>query len=114
MCVCVREDGREREREKPFYHSCFSSRLQTQLAEKESDHSEAVSSLQSKHSAEIQNLKKLLASSEATNTDLQKEVSDIKKLSICIQCIEQQPYYVHCTCTCIHVYPFSCRTMIYN
>ena len=44
------------------------------MTEKESDHREAVTSLESKHSAEIQNLKKLLASSEATNTDLQKEV----------------------------------------
>ena len=49
-------------------------RLQSQLSEKESDHKEAISSLESKHSVEIQNLKKLLASSEATNTDLQKEV----------------------------------------
>ena len=44
------------------------------MSEKESDHREAISNQESKHSAEIGNLKKLLANSEATNTDLQKEV----------------------------------------
>ncbi len=49
-------------------------RLRSQLAEKESDHGEAVASLQAKNASEIQTLKELLASSEANNTDLQKEV----------------------------------------
>lgn len=51
-----------------------SCRLRSQLAEMESDHSETMSSVQAKHSTEIQTLKELLASSEAHSTDLQKEV----------------------------------------
>ena len=36
---------------------------------------DTISSLQTKHQAEIQGLKEVLATTEATNTDLQKEVS---------------------------------------
>ena len=54
--------------------SLFSSRMQSLLAEKESDHQEAVAALKSKHNSEMQTNKELLAASEATNTDLQKEV----------------------------------------
>ena len=45
------------------------------LADKDSDHTEATGALRAKHSSEIQKNKALLAASEATNTDLQKEVS---------------------------------------
>lgn len=49
-----------------------------ELSTKDSDHREAISSLQAKHSTEIQTLKNLLASSEANNTDLQKENNEIQ------------------------------------
>ena len=49
-------------------------RLRSQLAEKEADMKDTASSLQSKHQAEIQGLKEILATTETTNTDLQKEV----------------------------------------
>ena len=52
-------------------------RLQTALAEKESDYAEAMSAMEAKHNSEMQKTKELLAASEATNTDLQKEVSGI-------------------------------------
>ena len=50
-------------------------RLQAQLEEKEADLKDSVSSLQTKHTAELQRLKEMLAATETTNTDLQKEVS---------------------------------------
>ena len=52
-------------------------RLQAQLAEKESDLKDTVSSLQKKHQAEIQRLKELLVTTETTNTDLQREVNQL-------------------------------------
>ena len=55
-------------------HTHIHTRLRSVLAEKESDHADSISSLQAKHATEIQTLKELLASSEANNTDLQKEV----------------------------------------
>ena len=51
-------------------------RLQAQLQEKDSDHSEAVKSLEAKHIAEVQKLKELLATSESTNTELHNEVQN--------------------------------------
>jgi hypothetical protein len=59
------------------YTRLFSVRLRAQLSEKEADHAEALASAQAKYSSEIQNLKEILASSEANNTDLQKEVRKI-------------------------------------
>ena len=59
----------------------FSVRLRSQLSEKEADHAEALASAQAKYSSEIQNLKEILASSEANNTDLQKEVRKKKMCS---------------------------------
>ena len=53
-------------------------RLRSELSTIDSDHREAISSLQAKHSAEIQTLKNLLASSETNNTDLQKENNEIQ------------------------------------
>lgn len=49
-------------------------RLQATIEDKEAEHAEAISALQAKHSSEMQKNKALLAASEATNTDLQKEV----------------------------------------
>lgn len=51
-------------------------RLQAQLAEKESDHSESLKALEVKLNGEIQALKEMLESSETGNNDLQNEVSD--------------------------------------
>lgn len=53
-------------------------RLQAELKEKDTDHVEAIKTLETKLGAEIQNLKELLATSEATNTAVQKEVSKKK------------------------------------
>lgn len=50
-------------------------RLQAELKEKDTDHVEAIKTLEMKLSAEIQNLKELLSTSEAANTAVQKEVS---------------------------------------
>lgn len=55
-----------------------SPRLRAELSSKESDHQEALSGLQSKLTTEIGNLKKLLASSEANNTDLQRENNELQ------------------------------------
>ncbi|XP_064397756.1 serine/threonine-protein kinase MRCK alpha-like isoform X2 [Halichondria panicea] len=54
------------------------AKLRTELSSKEAEHQEAVSSLQSKSSTEIQNLKKMLGSSEASNTDLQRENNELQ------------------------------------
>ena len=53
----------------------LSLRLQAQLEEKEADMKETISSLQHKHQTELQRVKEMLAATETTNTDLQKEVS---------------------------------------
>uniref|UniRef100_A0A1X7VNS0 non-specific serine/threonine protein kinase n=1 Tax=Amphimedon queenslandica TaxID=400682 RepID=A0A1X7VNS0_AMPQE len=53
-------------------------KLQAQLQEKDSDHSEAVKSLEAKHIAEVQKLKELLATSESTNTELHNENNDLQ------------------------------------
>ena len=72
-----------------FYFSWISTRLRSQLSEKESDHAEALASAQAKYTSEIQNLKGLLASSEANNTDLQKEVRSEESESVCsISCVQ--------------------------
>jgi serine/threonine-protein kinase MRCK len=53
-------------------------KLQAQLEEKEADLKDSVSSLRTKHTAELQRLKEMLAATETTNTDLQKENSDLQ------------------------------------
>ena len=58
-------------------------RLQGQLQEKETDHSESIKSLEAKHSTEVQSLKELLATSESTNTELQTEVILCSTCSYC-------------------------------
>ena len=70
-----REGGRESGRGGVCYNHLSSPlRLRDQLADKEADLRDTVSSLHSKHNAEIQSLKEILAATEATNADLQKEV----------------------------------------
>lgn len=54
------------------------AKLQAGLEDKEAEHAEAMRGLHTKHSSEIQKNKALLAASEATNTDLQKENDDIQ------------------------------------
>ena len=66
-------------------------RLQAQLQEKETDHSESIKSLEAKHSTEVQTLKELLATSESTNTELQTEVI------LCSTCS-------YCSCSCVYMY----------
>lgn len=59
---------------KVIRHLMFISRLEALLADKESEHSEAIATLKTKQHSEMQKNKELFAASEATNTDLQKEV----------------------------------------
>ena len=60
------------------YHVSPCPRLRSELTSKESEYQDAISSFQSKHSTEIQNLKKLLGASEANNTDLQRENNELQ------------------------------------
>ena len=70
-----REGGTESGRGGVCYNHLSSPlRLRDQLADKEADLRDTVSSLNSKHNAEIQSLKEILAATGATNADLQKEV----------------------------------------
>eukprot|EP00731_Ephydatia_muelleri_P030003 Em0021g526a len=53
-------------------------RLVSQLAQKEADHAEAMSALQTKQNMEVKTLKEVLGASETANTDLQKENNELQ------------------------------------
>jgi serine/threonine-protein kinase MRCK len=53
-------------------------KLQAQLEEKDNDHSEAIKSMESQHSTEIQSLKGQLTTSENANTELRNDINELE------------------------------------
>lgn len=76
---------------------CLLPRLVSQLAQKEADHAEAMSALQTKQNMEVKTLKEVLGASETANTDLQKEV--------------HVHVHVYCTCPASYHIPL-CPTLV--